>query len=82
MPISRPVAGDNARPPRIIGHDSLVLPLVLLVDHGHVRSHRLGEGDHRQAVGGLPYSGPVFTLPMARLSAHPISEDIVRTRFI
>ena len=54
MTVSRPVAGDNARPPRIIGYDSLVLPLVLLVDHGHVRSHRLGEGDHHQAVGGLP----------------------------
>src|SRR6202790_2061405 len=31
--ISRPVAGDNARPARIIGYDSLVLPSVLLVDH-------------------------------------------------
>jgi hypothetical protein len=79
MTISRPVAGDNARPPRIIGHDSLVLLWVLLVDHGHVRSHRVGEGGHRQAVGGLPTRGPVFTLPMARLLAHPISEDIVRT---
>lgn len=81
MTISRSVAGDNTRPPRIIGHGGLVLPLALLVDHGHVRSHRLGEGDHHQAVGGLPTPGPVFTLPMARLSAHPISEDIVRTRF-
>ncbi len=41
MTISRPVAGDDARPARIIGYDSLVLPLVLLVDHGHVCSHRL-----------------------------------------
>jgi hypothetical protein len=75
MTISRPVAGDNARPPWIFGHDSLVLPLVLLVDHGHVRSHRLGEGDHHQAVGSLPSPDPVFTLPIATLSAHPISEE-------
>ena len=35
----------------------MIPPLVFLVDHGHVRSHRLGEGGHHQADGGLPHSG-------------------------
>jgi hypothetical protein len=50
MTISRPVAGDNARPPRIISHDGLALPLVFLVDHaftlpmvGH-SAHPISEG--------------------------------------
>jgi hypothetical protein len=33
-------------------------------------------------LAACPTPGPVFTLPMARLSGHPIPEDIVRTRSI
>jgi len=83
MTISRPVAGDNARPARIIGYDRLIPLLVRLVDHRHVCAHRWGEGGHHQAdVAACRTPGPAFTLPMVRLSAHPISEDIVRTRSI
>jgi hypothetical protein len=58
MAISRSVAGNNARPARVIGYIRMIPPLVFLVDHGHVRSHRLGEGGHHQADDGLPHSGP------------------------
>jgi hypothetical protein len=33
-------------------------------------------------LAACPPPGPVFTLPMAGHSAHPISEDIVRTPLI
>ena len=83
MAISRSVAGNNARPARVIGYIRMIPPLVFLVDHGHVRSHRLGEGGHHQAdLAACRTPGPAFTLPMVRLSAHPIPEDIVRTRSI
>ena len=81
MTISRPVAGDDARPPRIIGHDSFVLPwcsswiMVMFVLIAWVR-------EIIKPLAACPTPGPVFTLPMARLPAHPISEDIVPTRFI
>src|SRR6202011_6149361 len=64
MTISRPVAGDNARPARIIGYDRSIPSLVILVGQGHVRSYRLGEGDHHQADAACRTLGPVFTLPM------------------
>jgi hypothetical protein len=46
MAISRSVAGNNACPARVIGYIRMIPPLVFLVDHGHVRSHRLGKGRH------------------------------------
>jgi len=46
MTVSRSVAGNNACPARVIGYIRMIPPLVFLVDHGHVRSHRLGEGGH------------------------------------
>ena len=83
MTISHPVAGDNARPARIIGYDRSIPSLVILVGQGHVRSYRLGEGDHHQAdVAACRTPGPVFTLPTEGRSAHPIPEVIVRNRSI
>ena len=57
MAISRSIAGNNACPARVIGYIRMIPPLVFLVDHGHVRSRRLGEGGHHQADGDLPHSG-------------------------
>ena len=76
MAISRSVAGNNARPARVIGYIRVIPPLVFLVDHGHVRSHRLGDTGHHQADAGLP--GLVFILPVVRSLAHPIP-DVVLT---
>ena len=82
MAISRSVAGNNARPARVIGYIRAIPPLVFLVDHGHVRSHRLGEGGHHQVNGGLPRSGSRLHVAVVRLWVHPFPEDIFRTRSI
>ena len=57
MAISRSVADNNARPARVVGYVSMIPPWVLLVDHGHVGPHRLGERGHHHVEGGLPHSG-------------------------
>ena len=82
MAISRSVAGNNACPARVIGYIRMIPPLVFLVDHGHVRSHRLVREVIIKSMAACHTLGPPFTLPMVRLSAHPIPEDIVRTRSI
>jgi hypothetical protein len=47
--------------------------LVILVGQGHVRSYRLGEGDHHQADGGLPYSGSCLHIANGRALGPPDS---------
>jgi hypothetical protein len=42
MTISRSVAGNNARPARVIGYIWMIPASVFFVDRGHVRSHRFG----------------------------------------
>ena len=56
MTISRSVAGYNARPAWVTGYDRVIRVLVSLLDHRHVRSHRLGDAGHHQADAGLPHS--------------------------
>src|ERR1700686_3976357 len=73
MAISRSVAGYNARPTRIIGYDRSIPSLVILVGQGHVRSYRLGEGDHHQADGGLPHSGSCLHIANGRELGPPDS---------
>jgi hypothetical protein len=80
MAIGRSVAGNNARPARVIGYVCMSPPLVFLVDHGHVRSHRLGAAVIIMPMAACRTPGPAFTLPIVRLAAHPIPEDIVRSR--
>ena len=74
MAISRSVAGYNARPPWVTGYDRVIRVLVSLVDHRHVRAHRLGDAGHHQADAGLPHSCFVFILPVVRSFAHPIPD--------
>ena len=73
MAISRSVAGNNARPARVIGYIRAIPPLVFLVDHGHVRSHRLGEGGHHQVNGGLPRSGSRLHVADGEALGPPVS---------
>ena len=73
MAISRSVAGNNARPARVIGYIRVIPPLVFLVDHGHVRSHRLGEGGHHQVDGGLPRSGSRLHIADGEALGPPVS---------
>ena len=55
MAISRSVAGYNARPARVTGYDRVIHILMSLVDHRHIRSHRLGDAGHHQADAGLAH---------------------------
>jgi len=49
------------RPARVIGYDRVIPPLVLLMDHHHAGSRRLGDGGHHQADGGLPHSAVLLS---------------------
>jgi hypothetical protein len=73
MAISRSVAGNNARPARVTGYIRMMPPLVFLVDHGHVRSRRLGEGGHHQVDGGLPHSGSCHQIADGEALVPPVS---------
>jgi hypothetical protein len=48
------------RPARVIGYDRVIPPLVLM-DHHHVGSRRLGDGGHHQVDGGLPHSAVLLS---------------------
>jgi hypothetical protein len=82
MAISRSVAGNNARPARVIGYIRKIPPLrfswimVMFVLFAWVREVVI------KSMAACHTPGPALTLPMVRLSAHPIPEDIVRTRSI
>ena len=77
MAIGRSVAGNNARPARVISYTRMIPPLVFLVDHGHVRSHRLGEGGHHQADGRTPQS--CFHSADGEALGPPDSREVVQT---
>ena len=76
MPVSRSVAGNNARPARVIGYIRMIPPLAFLVDHGHVRSLRLGEGDRHQVDGGLPHSGSCPHIADGEALGPPVSRRL------
>jgi hypothetical protein len=57
---SKQISMAAVRPARVIGYDRVIPPLVLM-DHHHVGSRRLGDGGHHQVDGGLPHSAVLLS---------------------
>jgi hypothetical protein len=58
---SKQISMAAVRPARVIGYDRVIPPLVLLMDHHHAGSRRLGDGGHHQADGGQPHSAVLLS---------------------